>query len=757
MPLSSTIVHRRGWVLLAALLACAILLPKARSVEARLDVAARVYGSQSDSVHAVLARRFKSPFARTVLLVVTGVPSPAVPAGESALRTIVDSVGGTRGVSRTLSFLDQRESIFLAPDGAPGTFVLVGLTPEAKPEVTLDSLRGVTKRLEAAMKATSPNATLQWTGEIALNTDLRRASAADVQSAESRALPATLILLVIAFGALAAAFLPVLGALLAIGITLGIAAFITHVWPLSILLQNVVTMLGLGLGIDYSLLTVSRFREERAAGRNNTDAAINAARSAGPTVALSGLAVAIGFGALTIAPVNELRSVAVGGLLIVGASVAVATLLLPGLLAMLGRFVDLGRIPFAPRRSHTRWLKWGQLVAKYPVRILLIGGLPVCALALQARRLNVDLPRGDWLPPKMESAQALHALNAMGHGAVVQTLRVIIELPDSATALNDAGWAATERLAKVIAGDAAVAETRSLPALIAPLSALFPRAALLDRVPKEAMRAFVSGDQRAALIEVVAKEGVAQTDLNAFARRLRALDPAAATGLRGARLLVGGLPAFNVDYQDAVAGRFFQIIAIIVGATFVVLAIGLRSILVPIKALALNLLAVAGAFGAVTLVFQDGHGASLLGMSAPLDGVFPAIPVLVFCTVFGLSMDYEVFLVARVREARRAGLSERDAIAEGLARTGGVITSAAAIMVVVFGAFTLGDFLLIKMLGFGLAVAVLLDATVMRLALSPALLALAGKWNWWPGERAVRSSLGSVHKGAPALVSGHPE
>ena len=178
-----------------------------------------------------------------------------------------------------------------------------------------------------------------------------------------------------------------------------------------------------------------------------------------------------------------------------------------------------------------------------------------------------------------------------------------------------------------------------------------------------------------------------------------------------------------------------QVVTLIVVATFVVLSVGFRSVLVPLKAIVLNLLVVAGAFGAVTLVFQDGIGAHLLGLGGPLDGIFPAIPVLVFSVVFGLSMDYEVFLVARVRESRLAGLGEREAIASGLAQTGRLITSAAAIMLVVFGAFMFSDFLLMKMLGFALAVAVLLDATVMRLAVSPALLALAGRWNWWPGEK----------------------
>jgi RND superfamily putative drug exporter len=212
------------------------------------------------------------------------------------------------------------------------------------------------------------------------------------------------------------------------------------------------------------------------------------------------------------------------------------------------------------------------------------------------------------------------------------------------------------------------------------------------------------------------------------------MDPVALTGLQGARIQVGGLPALNADYEATVGGWFLGVVALVVVATLIALGIGFRSVLVPIKAVALNLLSVAAAFGATVLVFQDGWGPDWLAPTPPLGSLFPIVPLLVFCTVFGLSMDYEVFLVARVREARKAGRSEAEAVAEGLARTGGVITSAAAIMVAVFAAFTLGESLLIRMLGFALATAVLLDATVIRMAVGPALLRLAGRWNWWPGE-----------------------
>jgi RND superfamily putative drug exporter len=220
------------------------------------------------------------------------------------------------------------------------------------------------------------------------------------------------------------------------------------------------------------------------------------------------------------------------------------------------------------------------------------------------------------------------------------------------------------------------------------------------------------------------------------------------TGLHGTRFHIGGTPAFNADYEDAIASRFGLVVALVVAGTLVALLVGFRSVLVPLKALALNLLSVAASLGAVVLVFQEGHGAWLFGIHEPLGGLFPALPALVFCLVFGMSMDYEVFLVARIAESRRAGQPEEDAIADGLARTGGVITSAAAIMVVVFAAFTLGDFLMIKVLGFALGIAVLFDATVVRLAIGPALLWLAGRWNWWPGDaRRASTSCRQVTEG----------
>jgi RND superfamily putative drug exporter len=222
-----------------------------------------------------------------------------------------------------------------------------------------------------------------------------------------------------------------------------------------------------------------------------------------------------------------------------------------------------------------------------------------------------------------------------------------------------------------------------------------------------------------------------------WVRELRKTGAPALTGVPDATLLVGGIPALNADYETIIRDRFPSVMALVVGGTLFALLCGFRSIFAAVKAIALNLFSVAAAFGALVFVIQDGHGSKFLGVPGGTGSVFPLVPIVAFAIVFGLSMDYEVFLVARVLEARRSGLSEMDAIPEGLARTAGLITSAAAIMIVVFAAFTFGDFLVVKMIGFTLAIAVFIDATLVRIVVGPALLRIAGDWNWWPGGLAT--------------------
>ncbi len=719
-----------AWVVLAAVL---VLLPFSFHAERHLETATRIEGSEATKVAQELSIRFHSPFVDRVVLVIQGLPPADSEEGERALVTIDERLKQEPGVSGVISYVDFRDPIFLGKGG--GTFVLVGLASTDGPvESLVPKLHEVDNSLQAELRSRYPGVTLELTGETPLNFDIRKASADDVQHAESLAIPVTLVLLLLAFGSFVAALIPVAVGQLAIGTALALAGFLALHWHLSILVQNLSTMLGLGLGIDYALLMVSRFREAIAVESDGVKAALIAARQAGRTLLISASTVAIGFLALLTVPISEVRSIGLAGVLVAGMSVLLANTLVPALLGALGPRINSGRLAFIASwdehraaRTANRWRQWGKVIVAYPWPAIFLAGVPLLLLASQAARLDTDVPNGDWLPSAAESVRALHTLERMDRSGMVYSLRVILELPTESIAQTEAGWNALDHFSKQLASDPRAQRVISLTTM-----ADSDRSGL-DNLPRETRRTFLSRDGRAALIEVLPASSVSVNGQVDWVRELRKTGGATLSGVPGARLRIGGIPALTADYQTIVRDRFVSVIALVVGGTLIALVAGFRSLFAAVKAIALNLLSVAASFGALVLVFQDGHGSRLFGVAEGTGGIFPIVPIVAFAIVFGLSMDYEVFLVARVLESRRSGMSELEAIPEGLARTAGLITSAAAIMIVVFAAFTFGGFLVIKMLGFTLAVAVLIDATLVRIVIGPALLRVAGDWNWWPG------------------------
>jgi RND superfamily putative drug exporter len=724
---------RRFWLPGAVLVAVLALLPFSFHSSRHLETAARVEGSQAETVQQELVDRFHSPFVDRVVLVVKGLPPVDSAEGAQALGTIVDSLQQVPGVTAVVSYLQLRDPLFLGKGG--GTYVLVGLSSTEGPvESLVPKLHDRATSLADQLRGRYSAVNLELTGELPLNFDIRKASTDDLKHAESLVVPATLALLLVAFGSLVAAVIPLAVGQLAIAASLAITGFFAQRFHLSILVQNLATMLGLGLGIDYALLMVSRFREALSAGNAPSIASVIAARQAGRTLLISASTVAIGFLALLTVPISEIRSIGFAGFLVAGISVLLTNTLVPALLALLGKRIDAGRMPFTPKldeqrtaRTGKRWRRWGTVIVAHPWIALTLAGTPLLLLAWQAKRLDTRMPTGSLLPKSAESVHALHTLENMDRAGIIYSMRVIVELPSDSIAQSDAGWSAIDRLSTRLGSDPRCARVISITTI-----ASGNRAYLTD-LSRETRRTFLSNDGHAALLEVLPKSSVSLREQVDWVRELRKVGAPALTGIPGATLEIGGVPALNADYQTIIEERFPWVTAMVVGATLLALLAGFRSLFVAVKAILLNLLSVAAAFGALVLVFQDGHGSKLLGVSEATGSVFPLVPIVAFAIVFGLSMDYEVFLVARVLEGRRSGLSESDAIPEGMARTAGLITSAAAIMIVVFAAFTFGSFLVIKMIGFTLAFAVFIDATLVRIVIGPALLRVAGDWNWWPG------------------------
>jgi RND superfamily putative drug exporter len=555
--------HLRLRTALAWLAAAAALLPLALSVEDRLEVRARILGSESAAVERLLAEKLDSPFARNAILVLSGVPTPDKPEGRAVLDRVAEALAKEPGVTGTFSYRDQPDDYFVGAS-RHGTFVVVGLeAPDGRVDRLLPALRRASTALEAELRALYPGATLRWTGEAALNYDLWRSSADDTHSAERRTLPIALSLLVFAFGSLVAALLTLASGALAVGLALGLLAVIARHWSLSILAINVVSMLGLALGIDYALLTVSRFREARRNGAEPERAGTSAARHAGRTVALSGITVAVGFLALLLVPLAELRSAVLGGLLVAVVSVLVAATLVPGTLAWLGPRLERWRLRPAGENGRERWRAWSRRVSARPWTVLLVTGLPLLALAAQAARLHPHIPSGDWLPRSIESARGIADLRAMGRAGVVESLRVVLELPETTSALGREGWEAQRRLVARLAADPRVARVQSLPTIAGDRADDLAYVALL---PAAAKRAFLGPEGDIALVEAVPRETADPEDVAAFVRELRKADTAALTGIAGARLHVGGLPAFNADYEDAVSSEMPLVVGLVIAA-----------------------------------------------------------------------------------------------------------------------------------------------------------------------------------------------
>jgi RND superfamily putative drug exporter len=728
--------RRRFWLAMSGFVVALGLVPFSYKVERRLETAVHITGGEAEAVDNELAQGFQSPYAHRLVVVIQGLPDPDSASGADVLTSLTDTLRSVPGVSGAISGLDWPDPLFTGRNG--GTLIIVGLGAQGQElEALIPKLRERTNWMVGQLRPKFPGIRLEITGETPLNFDLRKVSADDVNHAEGRVLPVTLILLMVAFGSLVAATLPLGAGVLSISMTMGAAALLAQHLHLSILVQNLATMLGLGLGIDYALLMVTRFREALADGNSSGMAADIAARQAGRTLLISATTVAIGFSALLTVPISELRSIGVAGLLVTAVSVMLCTFILPWVLGLLGHRINAGRVRLPARwsrqtgriaaRSGERWRRWGNIVSGRPWTALLFAGIPLLMLTFQAHRIAPGLPAGDWLPAKAESVQALYSLQDMGRAGIVQSLRVVLELPANSPPLSQEGWMGVTRLTRYLQSDPRADEVISLPTL----SGMAGSPGTAADAPEATSKSFLRSDRLATLIEVLPAANVSPTQQIGWVRELRSSDMAAITGVPGAVLRVGGIPGLNADYDSVVKERLPKVIGGVVIGSFLALLLGLRSLFAAVKAVLLNLLSVGASFGALVLVFQEGHGSSLFGVG-PLGVVFPIVPILSFAIVFGLSMDYEVFLVARVLEERRGGLTERAAVVEGLASTAGLITSAAAIMIVVFAAFTMGSFLVVKMLGFTLAVAVLIDATAVRMVVGPALLQLAGDWNWWP-------------------------
>jgi RND superfamily putative drug exporter len=570
------------------------------------------------------------------------------------------------------------------------------------------------------------------TGNVAVASDFDKYLQSDLQRAEVVSFVVVLVLLALVFGTVVSALLPLgVGGVAVVG---GLAAvgLLARFTDVSTYATNIVTLIGLGVAIDYSLFIVNRFREELAAGRSTEQALIAGMRTSGRAVAFSGITVAIGLSAMLFFQGSFLASMGFAGAIVVAIAVLYALTFLASLLAILGPRVNRWRVPLPRRASAGRGL-WHGLAVRVMRRPLLVL-LPIVALLLLTASpfLQIKIANGDvgMLPPNVESRRGYDQLQQFpGQGSTYFSVVVhyssggpltaerVGDLYDLARQIKQVPG--VEGVESVVSFDASLNRSAYQALLTQPSSAQPPRAQAIVRG--------TTGSQ-IAVLSVVTKHGEESDASRAIVHALRSMTPPA-----GSSMLVG---AFSIDFTDFILQRIPLAVAYVMIVTYLVLFLLTGSVVLPFKAVIMNILSIGASFGALVWIFQQGHLSWLLNFTAaPLD---PSVPVLLFCIVFGLSMDYEVLLISRIQEEYRRTGDTTQAVADGLEKSGRLITGAAGIMVAVFLAFGLADVVLIKSIGLGLAIAVAIDATLVRALIVPAVMRLLGQANWWAPRPLAR-------------------
>ena len=692
---------------------------------------------ESARSRAALESELGAPPSALVLAISSTTLTPGTVEFETAAQRAVAGVASAPHVVGSRSHLIAPTQISVEKKIVYDVILL-----DLKPDDSPAALEGIQSALVEV-----DGITVAIAGGPSFYADIQSVSETDLQRSELISLPLAAVVLLLVFGSAVAAGLP-----LAVGgatVIVALAAIfgVAQATRMSIFVLNLTTLLGLGLGVDYSLLLVSRFREELGRGAKLGDAVQRTVATAGRAVFFSGVTVMLGLAGLALFDFAILRSIGIAGAITVAIAVASSVTLMPAILSLLGPRVNrlaIRRLGSGKVNERGPWARLARAVMRRPLAVALPTLALLIALGTPWLGVRFNAPDGSILPERVPSRQALDALtDAFGEGSFSpMTAAVRTDGPVTSAAniklLYD--WV------QALQADPRVARVDSIVSIDPRLtltqyqllysSSSFDSATPPDRYAAQILSFTTAGDL--TTVSITPTNGPNRPESRALVGELRAAHPgsigagtpSAITPPAGLNALIGGGAAEIVDVVDTISGEFPRTAAVVILATLIILAVLLRSIVLPIKAVVMNMLSILASFGALVWIFQEGNLSAILGF-APLGFVETTIPVILFCVLFGLSMDYEVFLLTRMREIYDRTGDNTAAVAGGLERSGRIITSAALIVVVVAGSFVFAEIVLIKALGVGVAIAVALDATIVRALLVPATMRLFGKWNWW--------------------------
>jgi uncharacterized membrane protein YdfJ with MMPL/SSD domain len=616
---------------------------------------------------------------------------------------IADVVGSVRPFTTITDLRSPLSSTHQDQVSADGRTALVEFTMKGNNTVATDNIPPITKATEAVAKR-HPSVYIGEAGSISSGKALNEAFGKQLAQAGERSVPLTLLILVIVFGALMAAGIPLLLALTAVMATLGLLAIPSHLIPMDQNVSAVVLLIGLAVGVDYSLFYLKREREERAAGRSSSAALEAAAATSGRSVLISGVTVMVAMAGLLFTGDKTFMSFGVGTIVVVAVAMLGSLTVLPAIMSKLGDRVEKGRIPFIGRlrRDGGSSRVWSRILTpalNHPVITLIASAGVLLAMAVPVLHMHTTVTGMETLPTSLPTVETLDRISSSFPGNVEPALVAIKGDADSAQMKN------------------AVGELRAR--------------ALKSGEMKGPIEVDVNASHTVTRVTIpLAGKGVDARSNHALATLRNTLLPATVGTVPGADYAVTGATAASVDYNRAVKHSAPLVFGFVLAFAFLLLLVSFRSIVIPIKAIVLNLLSVGAAYGVLVAVFQWGWGESVFNFKGN-GGISNWLPIFMFVILFGLSMDYHVFILSRVREAFDRGLTTEEAVEHGIKTTAGVVTSAAVVMVGAFAIFATLPIIDMKEMGIGLAAAVLVDATIVRGALLPAAMKLLGDWNWY--------------------------
>ncbi|UKS24381.1 MMPL family transporter [Paenibacillus sp. HWE-109] len=570
-----------------------------------------------------------------------------------------------------------------------------------------------------------PGMKVYVTGGPAILHDMQEASKHDIAKSEAIGLPIALIVLLFVFGTLVAAVLPMIVGIMSVTLTLGITYFIAQHQSLSNFLPNMVTMLGLAVGIDYALFLVSRFREELKVQNSVAEAVAMTCQTAGKSIFFSGIAVLIGLIGMLFVDLTFFRSLCLGGVIVVSISVIVANTMLLSLLGILGHRINLLQVvPKRFRKQETSrfWERIAYTVMRRPVLLVVLVGGALLYTMTPIGHMKLSVPNAEVLPPAYESRYGSDLMKAAYDPRMMGPIQIVVRT--EAEVWDEASIGLIRTYSDKVKAISGVKEVQSYLTSLGQHTDAQLAEMLKNTTAKSQLEDNKLAKGHTALLVVVPEKATDDPSTDGLVRELRGLS------ISGLDIAVTGGPAYRLDIIDRIQKEIPVVLIFVMGVTYFVLLFAFRSVLLPLKAVLMNMLSLGASLGIVVLVFQQGYMADMLHITS-IGYVSATLPVIIFCVVFGISMDYEVFLISRIMEEYEESGDNDKSTAAGLRKTGSLITSAAFILVVVVGSFIFTDIEIMKALGLGLGLAVLIDATIVRVMLVPALMKLLGDANWW--------------------------